>query len=102
MFRKTNAKSTLEKQINKNKIDKSICNYLRLVFFIYFWYCEDLLIIPDLKYLHCDMNYLFNPYMSNKSYSSKEPIFRLFKPPLECQRPIYKLRVKPHSLLTSL
>jgi hypothetical protein len=53
MFRKTNAKSTfenfhlqnvfffiflhfycLEKQINKNKIDKSICHYLRLVFFV--------------------------------------------------------------------
>ena len=37
------------------------------------------LIIPDLKYLYCDlyilMNYLFNPYMS------KEPIFRFFKPP---------------------
>jgi hypothetical protein len=32
-----------------------------------------------------------NPYMS------KEPIFRLFKPPLECQRPIYRLCVKRHS-----
>ena len=31
------------------------------------------------------MNYLFNPYMS------KEPIFRLFKPALECQRPYYRL-----------
>jgi hypothetical protein len=34
------------------------------------------LIIPDLKYLYCDlyilMNYLFNPYMS------KEPIFRFY------------------------
>ena len=45
------------------------------------------------------MNYLFSA--SKKSYFSKEPIFRLFKPPprppppppppLECQRPIYKL-----------
>ena len=34
------------------------------------------------------MNYLFNPYMS------KEPTFRLFKPPLECQHPIYRLCVK--------
>ena len=34
------------------------------------------------------MNYLFNPYMS------KEPVFRLFKPPLECQRPINRLCVK--------
>ena len=59
----------------------SICNYLRLVLLVYFWYCEDLLTIPDLKYLYCDMNYLFNPYMSRKSYFSKEPIFRLFKPP---------------------
>jgi hypothetical protein len=40
--------------------------------------------------------------MSNKSYFSKEPIFWLFKPPLECQRPIYKLHVKPHSSMTSL
>ena len=38
---------------------------------LFFWYCEDLLIIPDLKYLYCDMNYLFNPYMSKKSYFSK-------------------------------
>ena len=36
------------------------------------------------------MNYLFNPYMS------KEPVFRLFKPPLEFQRPIYRLCVKRH------
>jgi hypothetical protein len=28
------------------------------------------------------MNYLFNPYMSKKSYFSKERIFMLFKPPL--------------------
>jgi hypothetical protein len=48
---------------------------------LFFWYCEDLLIIPDLKYLYCDMNYLINPYMSKKSYFSKEPIFKLFKPP---------------------
>ena len=41
------------------------------------------------------MNYLFNPYMS------KEPVFRLFKPPLECQRPIYRLCVKCHSSMTS-
>ena len=37
----------------------------------------------------------FNPYMS------KEPICRLFKPPLECQRPIYRLCVKRHSSMTS-
>ena len=71
------------------------CGYFVVV---YFWFCEFLSIIPDLKYLYCDMNilmnYLFNPYMSNKSYFSKEPIFWLFKPPLECQRPIYKLHVK--------
>ena len=47
------------------------------------------------------MNYLFNPYMSKKSYFSKEPIFKLFKPPLECQRPIYKLCVKPNASMTS-
>jgi G:T-mismatch repair DNA endonuclease (very short patch repair protein) len=34
--------------------------------------------------------------MSKKSYFAKEPIFRLFKPPIEYQRPIYKLCVKPH------
>ena len=27
------------------------------------------------------MNYLFNLYMSKKTYFFKEPIFRLFKPP---------------------
>jgi hypothetical protein len=31
---------------------------------------------------------------------SKEPIFRLFKPPLECQRPICRLCVKRHSSIT--
>jgi len=32
---------------------------------------------------------------------SKEPIFWLFKPPLECQRPINRLCVKRHSSMTS-
>ena len=41
------------------------------------------------------MNYLFNPYMF------KEPVFRLFKPLIECQRPIYRLCVKRHSSMTS-
>jgi hypothetical protein len=47
---------------------KSTFENFRLVFLVYFRYCEDLLIIPDLKYLYCDMyilmNYLFNPYIS--------------------------------------
>ena len=43
----------------KDKQHTPICYYLRLVFLVYFWYCEDLLIIPDLKYVYCDMNYLF-------------------------------------------
>jgi hypothetical protein len=51
--------------------------------------CEDLLIIPDLKYLYGDMNYLFNPYMFKKFYFSKEPILGFSNHPLECQRPIY-------------
>ena len=88
----------IRQQLTKIKSINSMVDLqlMRLVFLVYFWYCEDLLIIPDLKYLYCDMNYLFNPYMSKKS------IFRIFKPPpLECQRPTYKICVKPHSSMTS-
>jgi hypothetical protein len=73
---------------------------MRLFFFVYFWYCEDLLIIPDLKYLYCDMNYLFNPCPT--SFIFPKSLFLGFSNhPLECQRPIYKLCVKPHSSMTS-
>ena len=75
----------------KDKQHTPIYYYLRLVFLVYFWYCEGLLIIPDLKYLYCDMNYLFNP--SNKSYFSKEPIFRLFNPPPSSANVLFKIFV---------
>ena len=62
MFKKTNAKGAFENFHLQNvlflhfwwlekQIVKSICNYLRLFLLVYFWYCEDLLIIPDFEIL---------------------------------------------------
>jgi hypothetical protein len=39
-------------------------SWLSNFFLVDFWYCEDLLIIPDLKYLYCDMYILMN-YLLN-------------------------------------